>query len=161
LDVDVLSEESNKLFEKGELDIFPPVTGAVAYILNKENIDLVGKKVVVVGLGALVGKPSLAWFKGKTADVIAVDKNTENISLYTKDADIILSGVGIPNLIKPQMVKDGVILLDAGTSEDSGELKGDISKECIGKAKLLTPVPGGIGPITVSVLLENVAKNLS
>lgn len=162
LDVDVLSTESNLLFEKGELPILPPVVGAIDEILKKENVDVKGKKVVVLGLGALVGKPSVIWFKyQKGAEVIALDSKIEDTEIHTREADIIVSGVGIPNLITPDMIKDGVVLLDAGTSEEGGELKGDISLECAKKASIFTPVPGGIGPITVAVLFRNVIMESS
>ena len=85
-----------------------------------------------------------------------VTKDTIDITHYTKNADIIVCGAGVPNLITEEMVKEGVIVLDAGTSEEGGILKGDVDPLVALKASLFTPVPGGIGPITIAVLLRNV-----
>jgi methylenetetrahydrofolate dehydrogenase (NADP+)/methenyltetrahydrofolate cyclohydrolase len=160
LDVDVLSNESNKSFEAGTLKSYPPVVGAISEILEREEVELENKKVVIVGRGLLVGKPAEAWFKShKGADVVVLDSKVKNIEEYTKDSDIIVSGVGIPNLITREMIKGGAILLDAGTSEESNELRGDISLDCEEKAKFQTPVPGGIGPITVAVLFRNIVNS--
>ena len=159
LDVDVLSKKSNQLYEEGKLPILPPVMGAIKEILDRESINVEGKKIVIIGKGALVGKPVSLWFKSKkNTEVVMLDKSTTDLKPYTIDADIVVTGVGIPNLITRDMVKDEVILLDAGTSEESGQLKGDISKDCEDKASIFTPVPGGIGPITVAVLLRNIVK---
>lgn len=151
LDVDVLRGKSK------DAKILSPVVGAIKEILDRNAIDPKGKRVVVIGLGKLVGEPAVLWFKHDAgADVIAVDIHTKNIETYIKEADIILSGAGVPNLVTKDMVKEGVVLLDAGTSEDAGVLQGDISSGCETKASLYTPVPGGIGPVTVAVLLRNV-----
>ena len=78
--------------------------------------------------------------------------------MLLRSADVIISGAGVPHMITPDMVKDGVVLIDAGTTEDSGVLVGDVDPLCAEKAALFTPVPGGIGPITVATLYENVLR---
>jgi methylenetetrahydrofolate dehydrogenase (NADP+)/methenyltetrahydrofolate cyclohydrolase len=90
--------------------------------------------------------------------VSVVTKDTIDIPYYTKNADIIVAGAGVPGHLTPDMVKEGVVILDAGTSEDGGMLKGDAHPDCAQKAALITPVPGGIGPITIAVLLRNVTE---
>lgn len=158
LDVDGLSQESKMLFENDQAEIYPPVVGSMVEIMERNNQSLEGKKVVVVGQGELVGKPATMWAENRGAEVFVADKHTEDLKSLTQDAGVIICGAGVPNLITPDMVKDGVVILDAATSEDSGELVGDVSPECAQKASLFTPVPGGIGPMTVAVLLKNVTK---
>jgi len=154
-DVDTVSDQSYLLFEKGKPAILPPVIGAIKEILDRNKISLNGKSVVVVGDGRLVGKPAAVWALQQGAHVETVNEKTQDISFYTKKADILILGAGVPGLIKPDMVKDGVIILDAGTSEARGKLRGDVDPACAEKALLFTPVPGGIGPITVAMIFRN------
>lgn len=135
--------------------ILPPVVGAIEAILKKNNFDLKGKDVVVVGDGALVGRPAAGWCREMGATVTVATRNTEDIGELTKGADVVILGAGFPNLLTPDMIKEGVVVLDAGTSEEGGVLRGDADPACSHKALLFTPVPGGIGPITVAVLLRN------
>lgn len=158
LDVDVLSDESKELFFKARSDMYPPVVGSMQEILKRNNVSLNEKRVAVIGQGELVGKPASVWAKAKGADVIVADKDTDNLFDITHTADIIVCGAGVPSLVKPDMIQEGVVILDAATSEDSGELRGDADPACAEKASLFTPVPGGIGPMTVAVLLKNVCK---
>jgi methylenetetrahydrofolate dehydrogenase (NADP+) / methenyltetrahydrofolate cyclohydrolase len=116
------------------------------------------RHVVVVGSGKLVGLPASRWFMEQGSAVSVVTKDTADIAYYTKNADIIVLGAGVPRLLTPDMVKEGVVILDAGTSEDGGVLAGDADPACAEKASLFTPVPGGIGPITVAVLLRNLVE---
>lgn len=155
-DPDVLSAGSRKAFEAGDLSSIPPVVGAVAEILKRNNISPHGKKAVVLGKGMLVGAPIALWLEHEGAHVRVLDHESGDISDYTRAADIIVSGVGRSNLIRPDMIRDGVVLLDAGTSEAEGELKGDADPACATKCSLFTPVPGGIGPVTISMLLQNI-----
>jgi len=138
--------------------VLSPVVGAITEILKTYEVPVFEKHVVVIGSGRLVGLPASQWFSEHGASVSIVTKDTADIAYYTKTADIIVSGAGVPGLITPDMVKDGVIILDAGTSEDGGMLKGDADPLCGEKASLFTPVPGGIGPITIAVLLRNVVE---
>ena len=116
------------------------------------------EKVVVVGHGRLVGEPAALWAKGQGATVTVVTKETSNSEQIIAAADVLILGAGQPNIITPEAIKPGVVIFDAGTSEDNGELKGDAHPDCAEVASLFTPVPGGIGPITVSMLLKNVVK---
>jgi len=158
-DVDVLSEESLGKFYQGNLPILPPTVAAVELILKAYRIKIKGKNIIVVGGGRLVGKPLVVWLLNKEATFSIVNKFTKNISSFTKKADILISGVGKPRLIKGNMVKKGVVVVDAGTSKIRGKIKGDVDFEsCSKKASYITPVPGGVGPMTVAMLLNNLVK---
>lgn len=156
-DIDVLSFESNSKFRNGTLDILPPVVGAISEILGIEDIGIKGKRVVVIGKGPLVGMPASIWFKREGAHVVAADRKTLNLKEVLQRAEIIISGAGMPGLITPDMITKGVVLFDAGTSEASGKLRGDADSRCAEKCSVFTPVPGGLGPITIAVLLRNLA----
>lgn len=138
--------------------VLSPVVGAIKEILAQHSINPEKKHVAIVGSGKLVGLPAYKWFTEQGAHMSVVTKDTEDISFYTRPADIIVLGAGVPNLITPDMVKDGVVILDAGTSEEGGMLKGDTDPQVADKASVFTPVPGGIGPITIAVLLRNVVE---
>ncbi len=156
LDVDVLSDEAKRQFAAGELGFDQPVVGSIRAILESASFEVKGRKVVVVGQGSLVGIPAAVWFRKRGAHVHVADNETNNLAGLTLQADVVVCGAGVPGLIKPGMIKSGAIVLDAGTSEESGKLRGDADPACADKASLYTPVPGGIGPITVAVLLRNV-----
>jgi methylenetetrahydrofolate dehydrogenase (NADP+)/methenyltetrahydrofolate cyclohydrolase len=158
-DVDVLSDKSYRDFLSDKNKMLPPVVFAIKEILSSYNILIKDKKVCVVGDGLLVGKPVYDWFKMNEADVNIVNLKTQDTESLIKNADILVSGVGSPNLIKKDMVKDGVVLLDAGSSQESGALVGDISKDCESVASIFSCVPGGIGPITVVGLFYNLVYN--
>lgn len=155
-DVDVLSREANKIFEKGESRILPPVVGAITEIFERENIEISQhKKVVVLGQGRLVGAPIAVWLRLQKIDAIVVDRPTANLAVILQDADIIISGTGVAGIVKPEMIKKGVVLIDAGTSESGGVIVGDADPRCEDIASIFTPVPGGVGPITVAIIFRN------
>src|SRR3989344_1197404 len=154
-DPDVLSSKSWGKFSMGKNKILPPVVGAVKIIFDENKIELKGKNAVVVGAGRLVGKPISTWLIEEGATVSVIDENTKNPEEYTKKADILISGVGKPKLITPDMVPDGVVAIDCGTSESSGQVMGDIDPAVAEKALIFAPVPGGVGPITIAVLFKN------
>ena len=115
--------------------------------------------MVVVGAGRLIGRPLTLWFLQKEATVIVANKFTKNIASFIKKADIIISGTGVANIIKGNMVKKGVVVIDAGDSRKGKKLVGDIDfKSVAKKASYITPVPGGVGPMTVACLLENLVE---
>lgn len=155
-DVDVLSARAVGNFVVGKSQILPPVVGAIAALVDEYQIDLSGKHIVVVGAGALVGRPVVSWLMQQKLTFSQVVKNTVNPERFFQSADVIISGVGKPNLIRGDMVKDGVIVFDAGTSASGGVTSGDVDFETVSsKASYITPVPGGIGPLTVAILLKN------
>lgn len=154
-DADVLSTEARMKFEADEPDaLVPPVAKAVAEIFSAHSINPAGKEAVVIGQGWLVGKPCATWLSHAGADVFHASFRSGDFSAL-KDADIVVSGVGAPHFIKPEMLKEGVVLIDAGTSESSGVPAGDADPTCAAKCSLFTPVPGGVGPAAVACLFAN------
>ena len=142
----------------GTSAVLSPVAGAIAYILTHNDVDVRGAHVSILGYGKLVGMPAAVWFRALGATVDVVTRDTPDIAAHTRTADIVVCGAGVPGLLTPDMVKDGVVILDAGTSEEGGVLRGDADPACAEKASLFTPVPGGIGPMTVALLLQNVTE---
>ncbi len=153
-DVDLLTTTSLGRFYSGDFSILPPTTAAIAHILEETPIK--GKCAVIVGAGRLVGRPLMNWLISKGATVSVVRSSTPNISYFTKEADIIVSGVGKTGLITGEMVKPGAIVIDAGTSVEGNAIRGDIDIESVSKvASKVSPVPGGVGPITTAFLIVN------
>lgn len=145
-DIDALNSET---------DLKNPVVGAINEIFERENISLENKKIVVLGAGRLVGRPVALWLTSLGLLVDVIDKKDKDPKDLLKKADIIISGAGTPHFIKREMIKDGVILIDAGASEASGKVVGDADPDCALKCSVFTPVPGGLGPITLVKLFEN------
>jgi methylenetetrahydrofolate dehydrogenase (NADP+) / methenyltetrahydrofolate cyclohydrolase len=158
-DVDVLSEQALKEFEQGEFPVVPPTVGAIQALFSTYSIGIQGKKVVLVGLGRLVGLPISLWLKQEDVEFEIATKETVNLAELAKTADIIISGVGKPNLITGDMVKEGVVVVDAGTSVEDGKTTGDVDFVSVSrKASYITPVPGGVGPLTVACLFRNLVN---
>lgn len=137
-------------------ELLPPVVGAIDEIARRHGVPFVGAHVVVVGSGRLVGKPAAKYAARMGAQVTVVTKDAADSAEAIRSADILILGVGRPNLIVPDMIRDGAVIFDAGTTEEGGVLVGDADPRCAEKASLFTPVPGGIGPVTVAALLRNV-----
>jgi len=137
-----------------------PVVGAIDEISKRYGVEWNDKKVVILGEGRLVGLPCLHYAKQMGSVVEIYNKENFDESRLIS-ADIIISGIGQAGFIKNDHVKNGVFVFDAGTSEDGGVLTGDVSREVESKAAILTPVPGGIGPITIAYLLRNLAQLVS
>jgi methylenetetrahydrofolate dehydrogenase (NADP+)/methenyltetrahydrofolate cyclohydrolase len=136
--------------------VLPPVVGAIEKILHQYNLTFTDKHVVVVGDGRLVGQPAYRYATERATKVTLLKEDSTDYNQILRDADVLISGVGQPHFITKDMVKEGVMVFDAGASEDGGVVVGDVHPEVANKASLFTPVPGGVGPITVAVLLSNV-----
>lgn len=155
-DVDVLSSKSFGLYGLGKLSIMPPTVRAVSLLLKSHGITTQGKHVVLVGAGRLVGLPVAFWLFGEKATVSVANEFTKNLSSLTKQADILISGAGKAKLIRANMVRKGAVVIDAGTSVEKGRTTGDVDfNNVIHTARYITPVPGGVGPLTVACLFEN------
>ncbi|MBP9760028.1 MAG: bifunctional 5,10-methylenetetrahydrofolate dehydrogenase/5,10-methenyltetrahydrofolate cyclohydrolase [Candidatus Pacebacteria bacterium] len=154
-DVDVIGHMAYQQFKEGRLPFNPPVVAAIAEILHREGVRLADRRVLVIGEGRLVGAPATIWAERMGARVKTVNKTTERFDEWARGADIVICGAGAPGIIHPDNIKEGVIILDAGTSESEGVLRGDADPACAGKARIFTPTPGGIGPITVAKVFEN------
>jgi len=154
-DPDLLNKETIAKFNKGDLSLLPPVVSAIDEIISEYDLDVKENKVLVIGKGKLVGGPAISYFTHKGAEVIAVGKEDGDFIDISKQADIIVSGAGVSDLVTPEKIKEGVVLFDGGTSGSSGSLRGDIDWECEKKAALFSRSPGGIGPLTVASLFKN------
>ncbi len=139
------------------LEVLPPVVGAIDLISQQSELSWEQKKVVVFGSGRLVGAPSAVYAKTRGASVTIIRGETDSVlrQQATAEADIIILGVGKPKILQADMVKTGVVVFDAGTSEADGVLVGDADPKVAAKSILFTPVPGGIGPLTVVLLFRN------
>src|SRR5579871_4751943 len=138
--------------------VFPPCTPyGVQKILEHEGIELEGKNVTVVGASNIVGKPLALMLMQREATVAICHAKTHDLAQYTILADILVVAAGSPNLIVPQMVRTGAVVIDVGINRlPDGRLVGDVDFEGVRKkASYITPVPGGVGPMTVTMLLEN------
>ncbi len=144
------------------LDSFVACTPLGVMEMFKEyNIELQGKDVCVVGASNIVGKPMANLLVNANATVTTTHIYTRDLASHTSKADIVIVGAGVPNLIKKDMVKDGAIVIDIGINKlDSGKLVGDVSfDEVAPKCSYITPVPGGVGPMTIAMLLANTLKS--
>jgi len=143
------------------LDGFVPCTPlGVMELLAEYDIDVKGKNCVVVGASNIVGKPMASLLLNADATVEVCHIFTDDLKRHTLNADIILVGVGVINLIKEDMVKDGAIIIDIGINRaENGKLVGDVDFENVAKkCSYITPVPGGVGPMTIAMLLSNTLK---
>jgi methylenetetrahydrofolate dehydrogenase (NADP+)/methenyltetrahydrofolate cyclohydrolase len=164
LDVDCLGGIASEKFYDGDTSIGFPTALSCMALLNSVHFDLAGKNIVVLGQGMLVGKPVAALLKFRGLSPTIIRSKTENKEELIKQADVIISGMGKGKYITGEMIKKGAIIIDAGTSESNGGIVGDVDSESVkNSAGFLSPVPGGVGPVTVAMLLNNVlrvAKNL-
>jgi methylenetetrahydrofolate dehydrogenase (NADP+)/methenyltetrahydrofolate cyclohydrolase len=159
VDVDSLGAINTELFYAGKSKILPPTAAAVITVLDSLELDLKQKQFLVVGQGELVGKPVAYLLKQKGFNVKTADDKTENLKKLLLNANVIIAGAGHPGLITGDQIKSGVILIDCGTSESAGSIVGDIDTESVlDKASFLSAVPGGVGPVTVAMLLKNVVE---
>ncbi len=142
--------------------VFSPCTPyGVVKLLESENIPIEGQNVVVVGASNIVGKPMALMLMARDATVSICHAKTRDLAQYTILADILVVAAGVPNLILPQMVKKGAVVIDVGINRlPDGTITGDVDFEGVRwRASAITPVPGGVGPMTVTMLLENTIQS--
>ncbi len=158
-DPDVLSSLAFGMFALGQLPVFPPTVAAVQKLFKTYDIRIAAKRIALIGSGRLVGLPLLVWLSKEKATVVNINRKTKNPAAFIRQADIVISGTGISGLIKGSTIKKGAIVVDLGTSVEQGKTTGDVDfKSVAKKAKAITPVPGGVGPLTIACLLENLVK---
>ena len=144
-----------KLFDYNE-DFVPCTPKGIITLLEHYNIDIQGKNVVIINRSNLVGKPLIFMFLKRNATVTICHSFTKNLDDYTKKADILIVAIGKPKFITKEKVKEGVVIIDVGISRENGKLSGDVDFEgVLEKSSWITPNPGGVGPMTVSFLLQN------
>ncbi len=163
-DVDAFHAENVGKIMIGEYSFLPCTPAGVMELLASENIEVEGKSCVVIGRSNIVGKPMAMLLLHKNGTVTIAHSRTKNLKEICLGADIIVAAVGIPKFLKGDMVKDGAVVIDVGMDRDeNGKLCGDVDfAEVEPKASYITPVPGGVGPMTIAMLMQNTltaAKN--
>jgi methylenetetrahydrofolate dehydrogenase (NADP+)/methenyltetrahydrofolate cyclohydrolase len=162
-DVDCFNPINMGRLALGKPEFLPCTPYAVYELIKRENIEVEGKHTVIVGRSNIVGRPmALILLQKKehaNATLTICHSLTKDLSYFTRQADILIAAVGKPEIIKKDMVKEGAIIIDVGTNEVGGKLVGDVAyDEVLGKVSLVTPVPGGVGPITNVMLMQNTLK---
>ncbi len=159
-DVDCFTiENCGKLYTGLEPYVYPCTPQGILYLLDEYKINLEGKHVVVIGRSNLVGKPAAQLALNRNATVTVCHSHTKNLSDITKTADVLISAVG-EVLIEDDMMKDDCVVIDVGIFRDcNGKVRGDVDFETVSKkASYITPVPGGVGPMTIASLMVNTVK---
>lgn len=155
-DVDGLTDINVGRLISGRKSIVPCAVQGIMELFKHYNVDLVGKDVVIVGDTKVVGKPLINVLLNEGATVTICNSNTVDLKKHTKEADIIISCACIKNLITDSMVKDGAVVVDAGYTYEKGKVYGDVDFPKVSKkASLITPSIGGVGPMTIAMLLKN------
>lgn len=157
-DVDGLTRHSLSEVLQGKERHAPATPKGVIRLLEEYHISLAGKHAVVIGRSALIGKPLAMMLLHRDATVSICHSKTKELAKHTLQADLLISAVGKPHFVTADMVKEGAIVIDVGISQQQGETKGDIHPEVLPKASYIAPVPGGVGPMTIAMLLEAVTK---
>lgn len=144
----------------GEKPAFDPATPtAILWLLAGYNIDLKGKNILLIGRGKLVGAPLEKILVNSGHNVKVVGREVEDLSIHTKEADIIVTATGSPAIIYPDMVKSGAVIVDAGVASEDGKTIGDVAPQMYEKDDIvITPAKGGVGPLTVCALFDNVIR---
>lgn len=156
-DVDAFHAENVGKIMIGDYKFLPCTPAGVMELLASENIEIEGKSCVVIGRSNIVGKPMAMLLLHKNGTVTITHSRTKNLKEICLGADIIVAAVGIPKFLKGDMVKDGAVVIDVGMDRDeNGRLCGDVDfDEVEKKAGYITPVPGGVGPMTIAMLMKN------
>jgi methylenetetrahydrofolate dehydrogenase (NADP+)/methenyltetrahydrofolate cyclohydrolase len=149
-DVDALGEKAQ----------FEPATPlAILWLLSGFNIDLVGKHVVLIGRGKLVGGPLEKMLRASGINVTVIDSSTKNVAAVAREADVIVTATGRPAILTSDMVKSGAVVVDAGVASEEGKTVGDVAKDVLEREDInITPARGGVGPLTICALFENLIQ---
>ena len=159
-DVDAFHPSNVGAIMIGDYNFLPCTPAGVMELLKSENIDVNGKNCVVIGRSNIVGKPMAMLLLHQNGPVTICHSRTTDLPSVTRKADILVAAVGIPKFVKADMVKDGAVVIDVGMDRDeNGKLCGDVDfNEVESKAEYITPVPGGVGPMTIAMLMKNTLK---
>lgn len=155
-DVDGFSEYQCGRMFLGKKALYSCTPKGIIELLKAYNIEISGKNAVVIGRSNIVGKPCAMLLMQENATVTVCHSKTRNLNEITQNADIIVTAIGKPGFLTADMVKNGVVVIDAGINRLNGKLCGDVDFDGVAeKASFITPVPGGVGPMTVTMLLQN------
>ena len=163
-DVDAFTHDSVGRIVEGKYTFLPCTPAGIMKLLEYYNVDIQGKECVIIGRSNIVGKPMALLMLNASGTVTVCHSKTQNLKEVTKRADILVVAIGKAEFVTADMVKDGAVVIDVGINRmPDGKLKGDVEFEGVSKiASLITPVPGGVGPMTISMLMQNTvfaAKN--
>lgn len=141
----------------GDYKFLPCTPAGVMELIHSENIEISGKNCVVIGRSNIVGKPMAMLLLHENGTVTITHSCTKNLAEITRDADILVAAVGKPKFVTGDMVKEGAVVIDVGMDRDeNGKLCGDVDFDSVEpKASYITPVPGGVGPMTIAMLMKN------
>ena len=160
-DIDCLTFESQGKLYMGEPKFLPCTPNSVVTLIKSLNIDIAGKNVVVLGRSNIVGKPVAQLLLNENATVTICHSKTKNLREVCKSADILVVAIGRPKFIDETYVNEDAIVIDVGTSSFEGKITGDVDfDKVIDKCKFLTPVPGGVGALTTTLLIKNACEAL-
>ena len=156
-DVDAFHPENVGKIMIGDYDLLPCTPAGVMALLDYYKVEIQGKECVVIGRSNIVGKPQALLLLERNGTVTVCHSRTKNLSEVTRRADILVAAVGRPRFVTADMVKEGAVVIDVGINRDeNGRLVGDVDFEAVEKkASAITPVPGGVGPMTITMLLKN------
>ncbi|MBS6006924.1 MAG: bifunctional methylenetetrahydrofolate dehydrogenase/methenyltetrahydrofolate cyclohydrolase [Clostridium baratii] len=158
-DIDCLTYESVGKLYLGEEGFKPCTPNSILTLLKSKNIELEGKEVVVLGRSNIVGKPAVQLLLNENATVTICHSRTKNLKEVCKKADILVVAIGKPKFINSEYIKDGAVIIDVGTSSFEGKITGDVDfDDVLDKVSLITPVPGGVGALTTTLLIKNVCE---
>lgn len=155
-DIDGLTDINIGRLISGRKSITPCAVLGIMELLKHYEVDVEGKDVVIVGNGKLIGRPLINVLLNEGATVTICHSRTENIKKHTLNADIVISATGLKNSITADMIKEGTVVVDAGCTIEDGKIYGDVDFDKVSKkASLITPAVGGVGPMTVAMMLKN------
>ena len=151
------TKDVDGLGERAKWD--PTTATAINWLVAGYNINLSGRKIAIVGQGRLVGGPLTKMWRNSGYDVTPLDDTCRNLTDALADKDVVVTATGVPGLIKPDMLKHGAVVIDAGVADDNGQTVGDLDPEVYQRNDLIiTPQKGGVGPLTIAALMDNVIR---
>ena len=158
-DVDGFTKDNVYNLYLNKKSILPCTVKGIIKLLEYYNIEINGKNVAIIGRGNIVGKPLAMALENRNATVSLLLSKTKDLKMFTKDADIVVVACGIPKLLKKEMIKEGSVVIDVGISRVDGKIVGDIDFDNIKDIALfVTPNPGGIGPMTIAMIIDNLIE---
>lgn len=144
----------------GKEELVPCTPKGIIRAMEEYDVKIEGKNAVIIGHSNVVGKPLAAMLLNRNATVSVCHIFTDDLKRYTTQADILISATGVAHLIKADMIKEGAVIFDVGISKIDGKVVGDVDFEAVlPKVSLITPVPGGVGPMTISILLQHTLES--